>query len=152
MKQDVLAQITAINLALRGVSTLYVKWSNKHNINHFTMKILYILITEGSVTQKKIGEDNKLPKQTVNNIVTALKKDGYVTLVSCEKDKREKLIVLTESGREYVANLLESLFQIEEKTIEKMGTQNVLKLIELVTIYGNIMEQEMQNKEAVENK
>ena len=151
MKQGILTQITSINGALRRTSVLYSEWSRKHDINHFAMKILYVLVTEGPATQKKISEENKLSKQTVNTIVTALKENEYVVLVNCAGDKREKTVELTEKGLDYATKLLDPLFQIEERIIKKMGNQNVRQLIELMTIYSDIMEKEMQNKEAAEN-
>ena len=65
------------------------------------MMVLYALETMGELTQKQVAENFGMQKQTVHTVVSALGKKGFLRLAPCTSDKREKRIILTESGREY---------------------------------------------------
>lgn len=147
MKPDVTFQLASINSAMNRVSGLYSRWAQKHAINIYALHILYLLYQEGSVTQKQISEGLKIPKQSVNNVATALKNDGFITLIPSEEDKREKKMILTEKGRDYSKDIIASLHHLEETVVQKMGEQLVGQLIASATAYGDYFEQEMEKED-----
>ena len=143
MKSNITAELVSIHSAISRVNGLYAKWAQKHNINFYAMHIFYFLQKRGSVTQKQISEDSKIPKQSINNVIITLKNDGYISIVPGDRDKREKFIVLTEKGRCYVDEKLTPLLEIEERVLQKMGEELVKQLIASTTAYGDFFEQEM---------
>ncbi|WP_207636552.1 MarR family winged helix-turn-helix transcriptional regulator [Desulfitobacterium hafniense] len=127
------------------LTNLYIKWAEKHNINYNTLTVLYILKMEKDlITQKQISYKYQIPKQTVNNVIKALNNDGYVTLVTEEKDKREKKIFLSEKGLEFSKELLFPLFEIEERVVRKIGDEMTQQLINSLSTFGDVFEQEMR--------
>jgi DNA-binding MarR family transcriptional regulator len=150
MTDEIMAQVAAMNSAIGRVSSLYAKWAQKHNINLFTMKILYelyVLRAGTTVTQRQISEELSIAKQSINNIVITLERDGYIALVPSEKDKREKNIVLTEKGNIYAAEMLVPLLKIESNVLRRMIKEQVDNLIASAITYGDYFELEMSKEE-----
>lgn len=144
MSMTALEQLNYISILISRITNLHVKWAQKHNINYNTMTVLYILrMEEGFITQKQISYKYQIPKQTVNNAIKALNNDGYVTLVTDEKDKREKKIFLSEMGLEFSSELLSPLFEIGEQVVKKVGDETAQSLINSLSKFADTYEQEM---------
>ena len=77
--------------------------------------MLYTLATEGSRTQKYIGEEWSLPKQTVSGTCKTLAEQGLLTFHESEQDKRERLLSLTEQGKEYAAPLVQNMQEFSKR-------------------------------------
>lgn len=144
MKQENIEKIKEINNAIRRINNLYSSWAIDNHTNQYTLSILHMLLTEGEITQKKFSEEHEVPKQSVNNIILSLKKDNLIEMKTGKKDKREKIIVLTEKGKQHAEELLTPLLNLESNVIEKMGTISVDNLIESTITFGDILENEMK--------
>jgi DNA-binding MarR family transcriptional regulator len=148
MNLDITDDLASIHSAISRVNGLYGRWAQKQNINFYTMHIFYFLQKREAVTQKQICENSKIPKQSINNVIITLKNDGYISIIPGDKDKREKFIVLTEKGRGYMQEKFAPLLEIEERALQKMGTELVRQLITSATAYGDFLEQEMSKEKA----
>lgn len=136
-------QIEAITSTIDRVKHLYVTWSKLRGENYYRASIAYMLYASGAHFQKDMSENYGLPKQTINNVIVSLEKEGYITLTVDKKDKRSKLICLTESGRAYAKEIVEPLMICEERTLARMGAQKVDMLIDLLDEYALFLEKEM---------
>lgn len=153
MADEQLTRVAEINTAMGRVSGLYIKWTQKHNVNYYVMKILYVLhvLNPGKpVTQKQISDEFSIPKQSINNIVVSLEQDGYLSLAPGGKDRREKHLVLTEKGETYAAGILTPLLKIEAGIVNRMKEQALL-LLEAATAYGDYFELEMMKEDQQKN-
>ena len=65
--------------------------------------------------------------------MSALQKKGYLLLEASEGDKREKRIVLTESGQVYAHRMIAPLRKAEEKFIEQSGTNGSKPCVKFLT-------------------
>lgn len=108
--------------------------------------VLYALFMEDGQTQKKIAQGYCIPPQTVNNVVLDMQKKGLVTLVENEADKRSKIIVFTERGREFAENQIGVVIGVEKKAISRMGIDAFKKLIELQELYYTSLQEEIKNR------
>lgn len=147
MNRETGNQMAAINSAVSRVNGLYGKWAKKHGINLCVLGILYTLNMEGVITQKQYSEGCMVPKQSVNNVIASLKKDGYISMQTSKTDKREKLIVLTEEGCAYSEALLAPLRQIEGAVVQKMGREFMGRFIDVLISFGGQLEQELEKAE-----
>lgn len=143
MNDDIRQLLNSVNTAIIKIRGAYAAWSKQNNVNYHEMLIMYSLRDNVVCTQKQICEQYLLPKQTVNNVITSLRRSGYIVLIPIENNKREKAIVLTESGREYVHGFMMSLNQIEENVVREMGEENVRKMTDLALGYGKALEEKM---------
>lgn len=143
MKQNYHDQIKLINSAISRTSGLYEEWAKKHDINYYALLILYKLNENVDVTQKQICEEYRIPKQTINNVITDLKNKGYISVETNQKNKKEKTVKLTDKGIAYSKEKIIPLLEIEENVIKGMGSEYTSQLIEAANKYGDFFEEEM---------
>ena len=128
--------------------SLYNKWANKHNINNVRLFVLYTLDRNESLTQKRISLYTGLAKQTVSSVIQTLKKENIIILLpSINSDKREKLVVLTDKGKQYCKELLTPLYVVEERTFELMGEDRVKQMVDSINLFNTILDKEMRKNE-----
>ncbi|OUC19679.1 MarR family transcriptional regulator [Neisseria meningitidis] len=102
---------TRINL----ICNVFDKWIGQQDLNYNLFAVLYTLATEGSRTQKHIGEKWSLPKQTVSGVCKTLAGQGLIEWQESEQDRRERLLSLTEKGKAHAAPLTESAQEFSDK-------------------------------------
>lgn len=122
-----------VNRAIIKFRGIYSEWSNRHNISYNEMLVLYTIREYGFCTQKQICDSYLLPKQTINNVIAALRKDGLLEYDEEQSRGREKAFVLTAKGIDYAAPFLESMGEVESRALEffsekKLGTLTTLLL------------------------
>ncbi len=131
------------NMYINQIRGSWVQLAKKFNINYHEMLLLYHLYRHGSCTQKLICEYYLLPKQTVNNIVMDMKERNYIEMGFAANNRKEKVMVLTPAGEEYIASLVGSMNKVEESMAEKMGAENMALLAQLLVSYSDIIREEI---------
>lgn len=93
------------------LNAVYADYAKKEGLTYMSLLILNILNIEAEkgCTQKFLMEQTFFPKQTINHIITAYYKQAYVELRENEKDRREKTVYLTKSGKDYANRILPTL-------------------------------------------
>lgn len=125
-------------------NALYAQWASKYKIGYPELIVLYALDTMGNLTQKEIREGFGMLKQTVNTVICDLKKRGFVTLEACKEDKREKLVVFTESGKLYAHQIIEPLLNAEKQVYKKIGYERMEQMQETMELFNMIFEKEVE--------
>lgn len=149
MKEQYWPLMWQSNLAIIKLRGAYADWARANNMNYHELLVFYSLHELGSCTQKQICDSYRLPKQTVNNIVLALQKAGYLELVPGGPG-RSKLMRLTPAGKVYEQQRMGALYTLEQKAVEDMEPQNLQKMNELLLRFGDILEREMFGAEGKE--
>ncbi|OUQ67330.1 hypothetical protein B5E53_09015 [Eubacterium sp. An11] len=126
--------------------SLYTRRADHYNISYPVLMTLYALYSRGSLTQKKISEFFGLPKQTVHSSVRYLEKRDYISLTPGTRDRREKIIFLTEEGRAYAGELLTPLFEAEENICRTIGIERLEEMINTNDLYNLLFEKEMKRR------
>lgn len=121
------------------INILYCKWAEHFGLNYTTLMVLYGLDVHGSMTQKNICDFYGFSKQTVNGIVHDLINDGYVVLETSTKDKREKLVILTDEGKAYAKKLLTPLYQAEQFAISTIGDEKFMQMLDTIDIFNILL-------------
>lgn len=142
---EIREQIKLVNVALSGTLDLYRIWAKKHNLNYNAFVILYTLDSYKTCTQKQICDWWALPKQTVHGILLDFEKKGYLTITANEKNKRERLVSFTETGKLYASSILKQLYQMEESVMEKLGDKKRKQLITCNMEYYELLKEEIKN-------
>lgn len=143
-KMEQWKEIQALSLVMSKINGMNLRWAQEHELNAYTVKVLYSLAGNEPVTQKQICMASGMPKQTVNNAIRALEKEEMVQLAVQESDKREKAVTLTEKGMQYLQDTLMPVMKFESKIIKRMGYENYEHLLQYLTCYSEAMEQEME--------
>lgn len=97
----------------------------------------------GRTDAKQIAENFDMQKQTVHTVVSALQKKGYLLLEASEGDKREKRIVLTESGQVYAHRMIAPLRKAEEKVYRTIGNERLQAMCEILDLFNLLFEREL---------
>lgn len=129
-----------INAVWTRSNALYAKAAALLGVGYPEMMVLYALETMGELTQKEIVERFGMQKQTVNSVVRALTKRGMLQLVAGRADKREKLLVLTDSGKAYAHTIISPLRRIEDKLYETIGEDKLQAMYETLDLFNLLLE------------
>lgn len=124
-------------------NALYTKAASVLGIGYPELMVLYALESLGALTQKEISEYFGMQKQTVHTVVSALNKQGYLTLEANREDKREKRIVLTESGEKYAKRFVAPLRTAEDKVYKAIGREKVQAMCETMELFNLLFEKEL---------
>ena len=143
MEKNTKYSLIDFNMYINQIRGSWVQLAKKFNINYHEMLLLYHLYRHGSCTQKLICEHYMLPKQTVNNIVMDAKEGGYIEMGFAPNNRKEKVLVLTPAGEEYISSLVSSMNKVEKDMAEKMGEEKLYLLANLLVDYSDIIKEEI---------
>lgn len=95
----------------------------------FVLKIL--LFKDGTSTPTEISEAMKSTKGRISAILNSLEKKGFIGR-EIDKDNRRNIIVtLSDSGRDYVMKELLECYRIVAHVFEELGEKDSKKFVEL---------------------
>lgn len=137
-------EVKKFNIAISRIGGLYQKFEQQCGRNILQVRVLCVLYFDKLQTQRQICDMLELPKQTVNNIITALIKQGYIDVVADECDRRAKIIRLNESGIRYAEAELQPFNDFDAKVAERMGIEAYKMLVALTEAQADAYEQELQ--------
>ena len=104
-----------------GMNSIYEEWAKSHGLSGNSLMILYCVNnSKEHITPKMIIDRLHLPKQTVTSVLNSMQKEGLLYRVVNESNKREKLIVLTESGEKLTKKVLDALYEYEIRAYSKL--------------------------------
>lgn len=93
--------------------------------------ILYALNDGERHSQKQLSDDWAIPRSTANTIIKDLESKNYVVLLQIKGERRELLVSLTPSGKEYADRILADLYRKEKQIYSEMEdpeqTLNILQ-------------------------
>ena len=120
----------------------YEMYARRH---HLTAKELFVLdliwFSEGGCYQSDICNRLSATKQTISAIVKKFQKLGYVTLVESDTDRRNKLIQLTDEGKEYTRHIIQPAADAEIDAMAELNGADIQELVRLTTLFSNQMSQ-----------
>ncbi len=115
---------------------VYEEWAKAHGLSVNSLLVLSAIYEGGEdCTQKKISERWLIPKQTINMVLKDYEGKGYVELLPMQKDKRNKVIQFTKSGREYADKIISKLREAELFVIEEMGIKRMEQLNDSAALF-----------------
>ncbi len=96
-------------------------WRLSHDTAYSNSEVcLLYALNDGKLhSQKEISENWCISKTTLNSTVKKLESNGYIELKKIEDKKREKKIVLTESGKALAENLLRDMYRAENYAMDE---------------------------------
>lgn len=128
-----------VNHAIIKCRGVYSQWAKRMGVNYNRMLVFYTIRDYGYCTQKQMCDQYLLPRQTMNNIVTALCREGLLTEDPARRQGREKVYILTEAGADYSARHLASLNAVEERAAQIFGTERIGMMADLVMEYDRAL-------------
>ena len=129
------------------IDSAFDQWIKQQNLNYNSFAVLYTLANEGSCTQKHIGEEWCLLKQTVSGVSKVLAEQGLLQWQEGAEDKRERLLSLTDKGKEYVDPLLQNMQSFNDKVFTAFGEKRAARLFADLDVLAELMAQAIHTKQ-----
>ena len=120
MEEKARAQLNEYNALFREMDFLYGEFARTSGLPEAAFWVLYTVREVGPCTQTMIYQRWAMGKQTINNEVKKLAAMGLLSLTISEKDRRTKLLSLTEKGLHFVRSHIDIVFKVEEKVFEEL--------------------------------
>ncbi|MEP3200099.1 MAG: MarR family transcriptional regulator [Lentilitoribacter sp.] len=98
------------------------------HVSHFSVLNHLVRLGDG-VTPLKITNAFQVSKGTMTNTLSVLSKRGLIRIAPHESDGRSKVVYLTDEGRAFQKQAIESLFPAIQQLGEKMDWARVVELI-----------------------
>ncbi len=124
----------------------------KTGLSYSEFAVLYTLAKDGCSTQKKIGEEWLIPKQTVFNVCKDFRQKGLVQIGEQSTDKRERAMSLTQKGHDVADPIVHASDELGERVFARLGEKNAEKLFSLLTRFCEICDKEIENTPGIQTK
>ncbi|MDO4879555.1 MAG: MarR family winged helix-turn-helix transcriptional regulator [Neisseria sp.] len=140
-------QLDQLGTRISLIDSVFDQWIKQQDLNYNSFAVLYTLATEGSRTQKYIGGEWCLPKQTVSGVAKVLAGQGLLQWQEGAEDKRERLLSLTEKGREYAEPLVRNMQMFNDKVFAAFGEKRAARLFADLDALAELMAQAVHAKQ-----
>nr|WP_314747975.1 MarR family winged helix-turn-helix transcriptional regulator [uncultured Campylobacter sp.] len=124
----------------------------KTGLSYSEFAVLYTLAKDGRSTQKKIGEEWLIPKQTVFNVCKDFRQKGLVQIGKQSTDKRERAMSLTQKGHDVADPIVRASDELGERVFARLGEKNAQKLFSLLSRFCEICDKEIENTPGIQTK
>ena len=126
-------QLARFNHIMQGIERVYEDYAKSVGLTYMSLTVLEIIsYNETPPTQKEICEQNHYNKQIVNSIIKGFTDKGYLEFREVESDRRNKQVLLTDSGKAYADEILNPLWAIEQKAVTVLSDKEREKLLDML--------------------
>jgi MarR family transcriptional regulator, transcriptional regulator for hemolysin len=105
---------------------------NKDDITLEQFVVLYNLIDQDGINQKKLSAKVDKDQATLARILDILEGRGYVVRRTTEKDRRAFLVFITDEGKQKVKTVSKRLAVVHNRIVEGIPSSKVDLFIDLV--------------------
>lgn len=123
-------KIHKINYLATELDALYHRAALKLGMSDSVMCILYTIYDNGdSCLLSEIYKQSGISKQTINSAIRKLEDDSIIYLEQYKG--KSKIVLLTEKGKQYVANTVAHLFEAEINVLKTWTAEEIDTYISL---------------------
>lgn len=127
----------------------YYKYAKKYNMSDIALFTLHVIYenykNNKECIQNNLTEKLALPKQTICSILDNFEKKGYVKREINPKDKRNRIISLTQKGIEFAKPIIEDLENLDKKVLKCLSDEDIKKYTECEKELIKFMEDYFKN-------
>lgn len=121
-------KIRRLMIAVDKIDEAYYKTLKTLGIKDNAFVLFYAIADGKHYSQKNICDEWSIPRTTLNTIVQEYVMKKYIKLVST--GHKEKEIILTETGKNFIKEILTPIFKAEEKAIEPFLQTKMIEQME----------------------
>ena len=119
-----------------GQIALYDEYAKRNGMKMKTLLVVNVLFYDafyhkGGMTQKEICQRTFQSKQTVNLIIKNLLAENYVTVTEVPENKRNKIVQMTDVGRDYCEKVVRHITWAEDTAMSMFTPEEQKQLIDL---------------------
>ena len=101
------------------------------------------------ITQKELCDELDAPKTSINSIIKRQLKTGYIEMEVNPANRQEKIISLTETGKQYARELVLQLFQSEEEAAAQFTEQEMTEVLRMQEKFADALAKSMEEKVSI---
>lgn len=144
MENKITDQLAAFNRLSKEMDETYHLYAKKQEISDTILWLLYSLYESNApFTQRELCSAWHYPPQTINSALKNLERQGVIELAATSDNKKNKLILLTEKGRELAQKIIFPLVHAEEKAFQGMEPEEKELLLSLLQKYVKLLQREI---------
>lgn len=102
------------------IDGIYSQYAKKYGMSESELCLLYALNSERELSQRQICDEWVIPKTTLNTITKRYEKEGYIEFHALPNNRKEMLIFLTETGKEYAKQSLAFIYSAETLAMSRV--------------------------------
>ena len=135
MDDRVSMYIRAYSACLQEWNASYEDYARAVGLNYTSLSILTAIYETEACTQKLLCERCFLPKQTVNAVITAFYKRGWIQMCELPEDRRVKTIHFTKAGLGEAERILQRVYEGERRAMKALSGEEQRLLMALTRRY-----------------
>lgn len=144
MKHPIDFVLYNFNQAHKKMNVIYHDYAKSIGLSDAAFWLLYSVYEYGGpCTQKDLCQAWFYAPQTINSAIKAMEEQGYISLELVPKSRKNKQILFTEKGKGFVEEKIVPLVQAEERSFERLETQEREKLLAITQKHIRILEEEI---------
>lgn len=143
--KDYRKEVYQLMLTTNKCIGVYYKIAKEMVVKENTLLLLDILSDQKQHSQKQICDDWHIPRTTLNTIIKECINDGYIILLS-QKQSKEKLISLTDNGKNFAYKVTHKMLKAEQYAMEKIQKEFSTDFITVFEKYVKYLEQEYKEE------
>ena len=143
--KDYRKEVYQLMLTTNKCIGVYYKIAKEMGVKENTLLLLDILSDQKQHSQKQICDDWHIPRTTLNTIIKECINDGYIILLS-QKQSKEKLISLTDNGKNFAYKVTHKMLKAEQYAMEKIQKEFSTDFITVFEKYVKYLEQEYKEE------
>lgn len=129
----------------RDASVSYSAFARKMGVDVSELYVVDVLWdTDEGLTQKSICEQCDMGKQTVSAVCKRLVAGGFVVARPSVTDKRERIMLLTDEGRDRWRSSVERMREIEAMAAEAIPAKDADAFLRAIKRYVDVLQREMR--------
>lgn len=133
--------------SMKKVLGLLRDFQRSQTQNDLEAAILIFVKFHDEVTQAMIVDRLKVPKQTVSYTICELLKEGSIVTRSDPRDKRQKILGLTDKGYAYARESLRPLMALHERVFDDIGLEKIRDMKDDLDYLGQIIEEKTRRED-----
>ena len=129
-----------VMMSVNRLDGLAYELAKRRGLNENTLALLYALSDGRPHSQKEICDQWVIPRSTINTIVREYVASGHIQLRRGERT-REKVLLLTESGKALCRSMLRQLVSAQQAALEQTRQRYGGSFVEALCFFTQALEE-----------
>lgn len=126
------------------INLAYEEFARQNGYSYTCMQLMHLIYNNPGCTQKMLNERTRLPKQTINAVISNLYKGGMIELRENPTDRRSKSIFYCEKEKEMICVLFEKTKEAVYRSMDGLTAEERLILIRAMEKFAEKMRENFQ--------
>ncbi|MFC3932556.1 MarR family winged helix-turn-helix transcriptional regulator [Streptococcus dentapri] len=129
-------------------SSLFELYARRNGLTGKSLLVLlWLYHSPQGLSQEFIAKRTYSTKQVIRSIIKNLQAETYIILELSKKDRRKKIVRLTDYGRRYASSLADPLARYEQEAMAVLSQEQQEVLLEATAVFSHKLRQILEERE-----